>query len=143
MPREVDVKLKFVLDIVKSLNITEHDFWLVEIARLLSAWPLSVGQNPLRRSEINDLEFQSQVNDRLKSNGIAIEFELSDHRRVICDHKAWCITQLLNALKQAKSGREVRIIYLVVLWELRRSELDLGPTNDTPYCRSDWGDVGT
>jgi len=137
MAREDD--RNYVLRYAQRLNITEQDYWLVELAKLLASWSLLSRRFSFEPSAAKQSDFLKSVNDTLSSNGIAFGFKLDKSPETLHER----IQKLLIAVRKAKSDREVFVIHLVASWELRRSELDLRPTKDTPYSRSEWGEAET
>ena len=150
----------YVIRYAQRLHITERDCWLIELALRLGGWSLVLkGFVPLSSSSQSDeVKF---INHRLRRNGIAFDFELAgtpeDENDALSSDDMMinhalagtpeqlhrCIRKLLIAIERAKSDREVFIIHLVALWELRRSELDLPFSKDTPYFRPEWENAGT
>lgn len=129
----------YVLRYAKRLNIIEQDYWLVELALLLAGWSLQSRKFAFAPSPAESSSFLKNVNDRLRSNGVNFDFKLDKSPQVLHER----IQKLLNAIRRDKSKREVFVIHLVALWELRRSELGLPFTKDTPYSRLEWGEPET
>ena len=133
-----DDNRNYVLRYAQRLNITEQDYWLVELAQLLAGWSLR-SRKFFIPSPVEQSDFLKCVNDRLRLNGVAFVFRLDKSSEILHKH----IQQLLIAVRRAKSNRELFIIHLVTLWELRRSELGLPSTKNTPYSRLEWGEAET